>query len=69
MPIIEVRHVAGALDRARILGGAMRVAYMFSAAMPDILPRVPLRVDGERLLLSVPKDLAPLAEEMKRLKG
>ena len=53
----------GALDRARILGGAMRVAYMLSAAMPDILPRVPLRVDGERLLLSVPPDLAPLANE------
>ncbi len=52
----------GALDRARILGGAMRVAYMLSAAMPSILPRVPLRVVGERLLLSVPSDLAPLAK-------
>ena len=29
------------LDRARILGGALRVAYLISAAMPGILPRAP----------------------------
>ena len=29
------------LDRARILGAAMRVAYLISAAMADVLPRCP----------------------------
>ncbi|HXW20793.1 MAG TPA: exopolyphosphatase, partial [Roseiarcus sp.] len=30
------------LDRARILGAAMRVAYIVSAAMPGVLPRAPM---------------------------
>ena len=30
------------LDRARILGAAMRVAYIVSAAMPGVLPRTPM---------------------------
>src|SRR5690606_38449947 len=33
------------LDRARVLGAAMRVAYMISASMPGVLPQTPLRVD------------------------
>ena len=35
------------LDRARILGAAMRVAYNISAAMPGVLPRAPM-VCGQR---------------------
>jgi len=53
----------GTLDRARILGGAMRVAYMLSAAMPGILPSSPMAVDGDRLVLTVPRSMAPLANE------
>nr|WP_273546081.1 MULTISPECIES: exopolyphosphatase [unclassified Xanthobacter] len=53
----------GMLDRARILGGAMRVAYLLSAAMPGILPRVPLQVRGDQLVLSVPRALAALVNE------
>ena len=30
------------LDRARVLGAAMRVAYILSAAMPGVLPRAPM---------------------------
>ncbi len=48
------------LDRARILGAAMRVAYILSAAMPGVLPRAPLTAVKGRVVLSLPPDLAPL---------
>jgi exopolyphosphatase/guanosine-5'-triphosphate,3'-diphosphate pyrophosphatase len=48
------------LDRARILGAAMRVAYIVSAAMPGVLPRAPLVVQKGRIILTLPSDLAPL---------
>ena len=48
------------LDRARLLGASMRVAYIVSAAMPGVLPRTPLVVQKGRVLLTLPGDLAPL---------
>ena len=48
------------LDRARLLGASMRVAYIVSAAMPGVLPRTPLVVQGGRVVLTLPSDLAPL---------
>ncbi len=51
------------LDRARILGAAMRVAYNISAAMPGILPRAPLACERGRVVLTLPSDLAPLNSE------
>ena len=51
------------LDRARILGAAMRVAYNISAAMPGILPRAPLVCERGRVVLTLPSDLAPLNSE------
>ena len=48
------------LDRARILGAAMRVAYIVSAAMPGILPRTPMVVEKGRIALILPSDLAAL---------
>ena len=48
------------LDRARILGAAMRVAYIVSAAMPGVLPRTPLIAQKGRIALTLPSDLAPL---------
>ena len=45
------------LDRARMLGAAMRVAYIVSAAMPDILARVPLRCGKTELTLTLRKSL------------
>lgn len=51
------------LDRARILGATMRVGYVISAAMPDILSRTPLRCSKTELVLTLPPELAGLASE------
>jgi exopolyphosphatase/guanosine-5'-triphosphate,3'-diphosphate pyrophosphatase len=58
----RIREVATTriLDRARILGGMMRVAYILSAAMPGVLPRTPLKVEQGRLTLELPQDLEGL---------
>ena len=59
------------LDRARIIGAAMRVAYILSAAMPGVLPRTPLVVRKRELVLTLPADLSALASERvsNRMKG
>lgn len=49
--------------RARILGAAMRAAYLVSASMPGILPRTRLVVRKEGLALTLPRDHADLASE------
>jgi len=51
------------LDRARVLGAAMRLAYVVSAAMPGVLPKTPLVVERNRLALRLPGDHAALAGE------
>ena len=51
------------LDRARILGAAMRVAYIISAAMPGVLPRAPMICQKGKVLLTLAPDLAPLNSE------
>ncbi|HET9903519.1 MAG TPA: Ppx/GppA phosphatase family protein [Xanthobacteraceae bacterium] len=51
------------IDRARVLGAAMRVAYLVSAAMPGVLPRAPLRVERGKLVLRLPEPLSALAGE------
>jgi exopolyphosphatase/guanosine-5'-triphosphate,3'-diphosphate pyrophosphatase len=51
------------LDRARILGAAMRVAYMVSASMPGVLPKTPLRVERGKLVLRLPGAQAALNGE------
>lgn len=60
-PALRTLASARMLDRAHILGAAMRVAYIISAAMPDILPRTPLICRKDKLVLTLPRDLAPLA--------
>ncbi len=55
------------LDRAHILGAAMRVGYILSAAMPGVLPRCPMVCSKDKIVLTVPTDLAPLVNE--RLHG
>ncbi len=42
------------LDRARVLGASLRVAYLVSASMPDVLPHTPLTVKRGRLILRLP---------------
>lgn len=49
------------LDRARVLGATMRVAYLISAAMPGVLPRAPMVVEHGRLVLQLGDVLKPLA--------
>ena len=51
------------LDRARVLGAALRVAYLVSASMPGVLPRTPMLVEHGRLVLRFGKGLRPLAGE------
>lgn len=59
----RIRELASSriIDRARVLGAAMRVAYLVSAAMPGVLPRTPLKVERGKLTLRLPADLAALA--------
>ena len=51
------------LDRARIIGAAMRVAYNISAAMPGVLPRAPMVCEKGHVILTLPAELAPLSGE------
>jgi exopolyphosphatase/guanosine-5'-triphosphate,3'-diphosphate pyrophosphatase len=51
------------LDRARVLGAAMRVAYLVSAAMPGVLPRTPMGVEHGKLVLKLKGEFAALAGE------
>jgi exopolyphosphatase/guanosine-5'-triphosphate,3'-diphosphate pyrophosphatase len=51
------------LDRARVLGAALRLAYVVSAAMPGVLPQTRLAVERHRLALHLPGRFAALAGE------
>ena len=51
------------LDRARVLGAALRLAYVVSAAMPGVLPKTALAVERHRLALHLPGVYAALAGE------
>jgi exopolyphosphatase/guanosine-5'-triphosphate,3'-diphosphate pyrophosphatase len=61
----SVRELATArmIDRARILGAVMRVAYLVSAAMPGVLPYTPMRVERGKLKLRLKGRQAALAGE------
>src|SRR5581483_9154138 len=51
------------LDRARVLGATLRVAYLASASMPGVLPYTPLVVERGKLKLKLPGRFATLAGE------
>src|ERR1700734_922512 len=51
------------IDRARVLGAAMRLAYVVSAAMPGVLPKTKLAVERHRLALRLPGEYAALGGE------
>jgi len=51
------------LDHARVLGAAMRVAYLVSASQPGVLPKAPLRVERHKLVLRLSGANAALAGE------
>ncbi|MGE3246751.1 MAG: exopolyphosphatase [Beijerinckiaceae bacterium] len=69
---MRLRQLASArlLDRAHILGGALRVAYVLSAAMPHLLPHAEMLCKKDKVVLTLPKRLAPLGNSrvMSRLK-
>ena len=60
-----MRDLAGArlVERARLLGALMRIAYPVSVGMAGILPRTPLFVRDRRIVLELPSGQAPLASE------
>jgi exopolyphosphatase/guanosine-5'-triphosphate,3'-diphosphate pyrophosphatase len=51
------------IDRARILGAVMRVAYLVSAAMPGVLPHTPMKVERGKLKLKLKGRYSALAGE------
>jgi exopolyphosphatase / guanosine-5'-triphosphate,3'-diphosphate pyrophosphatase len=51
------------LARAKVLGAIMRVAYLISAAQPQVLPLTPLTREGDKLLLTLPAALTMLKGE------
>lgn len=58
----QIRALASArlLDRARLLGAALRVGYIVSTAMSGILPQVPLTCSRTHLTLGLPPKFAAL---------
>jgi exopolyphosphatase / guanosine-5'-triphosphate,3'-diphosphate pyrophosphatase len=51
-------------DRAKMLGALLRVVYLYSAAMPGLIPRLKIIPDGiGGFLFAVPQDAASLAGE------
>jgi exopolyphosphatase/guanosine-5'-triphosphate,3'-diphosphate pyrophosphatase len=51
------------LDHARILGAAMRVAYILTAGQSGVLPKAPLQVQRGKLVLKLSGRYAKLAHE------
>jgi exopolyphosphatase/guanosine-5'-triphosphate,3'-diphosphate pyrophosphatase len=52
------------LYRARVISAVMRLAYVLSAAMPGLLPKIKLvQAPGKTLLLTIPKKHADLMGE------
>lgn len=52
-----------ALYRARVISAVMRLAYVLTAAMPGLLPKLRLEQEGKVLLLGIPKKNADLIGE------
>jgi exopolyphosphatase/guanosine-5'-triphosphate,3'-diphosphate pyrophosphatase len=51
------------LDRARVLGAAMRVAYILTAGQEGVLPKTPMQVKRGRLVLRLPGRFSKLASD------
>lgn len=62
----EIKQLAGPhlLERARLLGGLLRVIYLFTASMPGLMPNMHWRREGDgTLVLGVPASHAGLLGE------
>lgn len=68
-----LRNLAGPrlFERARLLGGLLRVAFPISAGMEGTLPRLPLLVAEGRVTLTLPPDRAALPGDrvLNRVRG
>ena len=62
-PYVRELATARMIDRARVLGVAMRVAYLVSGAMHGVLPNVPLTVERGKLKLKLRGTYKALAGE------
>jgi exopolyphosphatase/guanosine-5'-triphosphate,3'-diphosphate pyrophosphatase len=51
------------LDRARVLGAAMRVAYILTAGQSGVLPKAPMLVKRGNLVLKLRGRIARLESE------
>ncbi|MGI8724625.1 MAG: exopolyphosphatase [Methyloceanibacter sp.] len=51
------------VKRARIVGAALRAAYMVSGALPGVLPNTPVTHEGNRLIWTLPEPYAKLEGE------
>jgi exopolyphosphatase/guanosine-5'-triphosphate,3'-diphosphate pyrophosphatase len=51
------------LDHARVLGAAMRVAYILTAGQGGVLPKTPMQVKRGKLLLKLPGKTAQLESD------
>jgi exopolyphosphatase/guanosine-5'-triphosphate,3'-diphosphate pyrophosphatase len=60
-PHLRELATARMIDRARVLGAALRVAYLVSAAMPGVLPKTPMVAAGGKLKLELKGKYAALA--------
>jgi exopolyphosphatase / guanosine-5'-triphosphate,3'-diphosphate pyrophosphatase len=62
----EIRQLAPPrlFERAKLLGSLMRIVYLYSAAMPGLIPRLSFKPDGiGGFLLMVPQEFGDLAGE------
>ena len=58
------------MQRARLLGAALRVAYMISAAMPKVINHTRIFFEGDKLILKMPPSMADLrAEKLNKRLG
>ncbi len=51
------------LDHARVLGAAMRLAFILTAGQGGVLPKTPLRVKRGKLILTLPDTYSRLASD------
>ena len=59
------------IDRAQVIGAALRVASVLAAGMPDVLPRAAMTAQKGKVVVALPPDLADLGSERlaNRVKG
>jgi exopolyphosphatase/guanosine-5'-triphosphate,3'-diphosphate pyrophosphatase len=62
-PRLRELATARMLDRARVLGAAMRVAYLLTAGQSGVLPKTPMQVKGGKLVLRLPGAFAKLSHD------